>query len=282
MIGRRLLIKHKPLLSPFITKRTMKIQNVTMRWGRGDNYAYILTDDATKQSLVIDPAEPDEVLPVLKQLELAGKIKLSAIVNTHHHYDHAGGNEALSKAYPKLPIIAGKDSPLVTQTPAHNSTFSLGDNILITALHTPCHTQDSICYFAEDKVTGQRAVFTGDTLFIAGCGRFFEGNAKEMDAALNKVLGSLPDDTVVYPGHEYTKSNVKFVETEMNRANYPAVKKLAEFAEQNEFTTGVFTIKDEKEYNPFMRLTDPALQNVVGLSERNEVMAKLRELKNKM
>lgn len=260
----------------------MKIQSVTMRWGRGDNYAYILTDDVTKQSLVIDPAEPKEVLPVLKQLELAGKIKLNAIVNTHHHYDHAGGNEELAKLYPKVPVIAGKDSPLVTQTPAHNSVFSLGDNILITALHTPCHTQDSICYFAEDKVTGERAVFTGDTLFIAGCGRFFEGDAHEMDLALNKVLGSLPDNTVVYPGHEYTKSNVKFVETVMSRSNYPAVKKLAEFTEKNEFTTGVFTIKDEKEHNPFMRLTDPALQEALGLSERTLVMDKLRTLKNNM
>lgn len=98
--------------------------------------------------------------------------------------------------------------------PAHGSSFTIGANIKVKALHTPCHTQDSICYFFEDG--DDRAVFTGDTLFIGGrcrreatlyalcpnigigCGRFFEGSAEEMDAALNKTLGVLPDDTKVY------------------------------------------------------------------------------------
>lgn len=181
-----------------------------------------------------------------------------------------------------MPIIAGKDSPLVTQTPAHGSKFPLGDNITITALHTPCHTQDSICYYMEDTRKNQRVVFTGDTLFIAGCGRFFEGSANEMDKALNAVLGSLPDDTVVYPGHEYTKSNVKFVETVMHPSEYPDVAKLKAYVESHEKTTGVFTIKDEKAYNPFMRLTDPKIQRATGESTATEVMAALRELKNKM
>lgn len=170
----------------------------------------------------------------------------------------------------------------MSQTPTHGSTFSLGSNISITALHTPCHTQDSICYYVEDKTKGQRAVFTGDTLFIAGCGRFFEGNAAEMDKALNTVLGSLPDDTVVYPGHEYTKSNVRFVETVMNGSESPELAKLITFTDTNEFTTGVFTIKDEKAYNPFMRLSDPKIMEATGSSSRSDVMAKLRELKNKM
>lgn len=134
----------------------------------------------------------------------------------------------------------------------------------------------------EDQTTNQRVVFTGDTLFIAGCGRFFEGNPEEMDQALNKVLGSLPDETIVYPGHEYTKSNVKFVETVMDKSKYPELAKLADFTNNNEFTTGVFTIKDEKAYNPFMRLSDPAIQKATGFSNPADVMAKLRELKNKM
>lgn len=158
----------------------------------------------------------------------------------------------------------------------------MGKNIVVTALHTPCHTQDSICYYAVDKVSGKKAVFTGDTLFIAGCGRFFEGSAQEMDAALNKVLGSLPDDTLVYPGHEYTKSNIKFVETVIDKVNNPALVGLADYVSKHEKTTGVFTIGDEKKYNPFMRLQDPELQKATNATERAGVMAKLRELKNKM
>lgn len=218
----------------------------------------------------------------MQKLEQQGEVKLTAIVNTHHHYDHAGGNEELTKIYPKLPVIAGKQSPLVSQTPSHGSELSLGQNIIIKALHTPCHTQDSICYYAIDKTSQDKVVFTGDTLFIAGCGRFFEGTAHEMDHALNKVLGSLPDETLVYPGHEYTKSNVKFVETVLNKTNNPALAKLVDYVSKHEKTTGVFSIGDEKKYNPFMRLQDPELQKATGNKERDLVMGKLRELKNKM
>ena len=123
----------------------------------------------------------------------------------------------------RLPIIGGRDCDGVTKTPAHKETFKIGDRVLVTALHTPCHTQDSICYYMEDG--NQRSVFTGDTLFIGGkkeeqsiesvdlsdhqffvcfcspflgCGRFFEGNATEMNRALNQVLAALPDDTRVF------------------------------------------------------------------------------------
>ncbi|KAG5983153.1 hypothetical protein E4U54_006279, partial [Claviceps lovelessii] len=166
---------------------------------------------------------------------------------------------------PDLAIIGGKNCEAVTQTPGHGESFKLGD-IVIKSVHTPCHTQDSICYFMED--TTGRAVFTGDTLFISGCGKFFEGNAAEMHEALNKRLASLPDDTVVYPGHEYTKSNVKFA---ISVLQSEAVKKLQAFAESNEVTTGKFTIGDEK---------DPTVQQATGASEPVDVMSKLREMKN--
>jgi hydroxyacylglutathione hydrolase len=165
----------------------------------------------------------------------------------------------------------------------------------VTALHTPCHTQDSICYFMEDG--NDRAVFTGDTLFIGGCGRFFEGNAKEMHKALNEVLAALPDDTKVYvcpyiayhnswslltaiqPGHEYTKSNVKFGVTISQDA---AIKNLESFANSNKETQGKFTIGDEKKHNVFMRVDDPEIQKKVGETDPIGVMTKLRELKNSM
>lgn len=132
---------------------------------------------------------------MLKQQVDSGAIKLTSIINTHHHWDHAGGNEEMLKTY-SVPVIGGKDCAKVSKTPKHGETFSIGDSIKVKALHTPCHTQDSICYFFQDG--DDKAVFTGDTLFIGGCGRFFEGTAQEMDKALNETLAALPDDTKVY------------------------------------------------------------------------------------
>lgn len=128
----------------------------------------------------------------------------------------------------------------MTETPPNGSGFKLGD-IAVKGLYTPCHTQDSICWFLQDG--DQRVVFTGDTLFHAGCGKFFEGNAQEMETALNKTLAALPDDTKVFPGHEYTKSNVKFAASVLQN---DAMKKLQDFAEKNQETQGKFTIGDEK------------------------------------
>lgn len=142
----------------------MKIQSIPMWEGTGNNYAYIVSDGTTKEAVVIDPANPPEVLPVLKPLTDAGDIKLTAIVNTHHHRDHAGGNAQMLKTF-SVPVIGGKDCDKVSKMPAHNSTWTMGQ-VTVKALHTPCHTQDSICYFFEDGA--ERAVFTGDTLFIGG------------------------------------------------------------------------------------------------------------------
>lgn len=192
----------------------------------------------------------------------------------HSHHDHAGGNNEILKSYP-LPIIGGKDCDNVTKTPAHGETFTIGEGIKVKALHTPCHTQDSICYLFEDG--NDKAVFTGDTLFIGGCGRFFEGTAEEMDTALNKVLAALPDDTKVYPGHEYTKGNVKFG---VKVSQSEPIKKLESFATSNKETQGKFTIGDEKKHNVFMRLDDPEVQKFTGKTGRVDVMAALREAKN--
>jgi len=177
------------------------------------------------------------------------------------HGDHAGGNTRILAEYKGLPVIGGKDCAAKTTTPAHGETFRIGDSITVKALHTPCHTQDSICYFVQDG--DDKAVFTGDTLFIAGsfyyillrglpllnawdetgCGRFFEGTAEEMHTALNKILAPLPDDTKVYPGHEYTKSNAKFGQSVLDVIH---VQKLLQFCESNNETQGKFTIGDEK------------------------------------
>ncbi|RMX91093.1 hypothetical protein D0868_14185 [Hortaea werneckii] len=252
----------------------MHIESIPMWEGSGNNYAYIVTDDKTKDAVVIDPANPSEVLPTLKKTIDSG-VNLKSIINTHHHHDHAGGNAEMLQSFP-LPIIGGKDCSKVSKTPAHNEGFSVG-NIKVKALHTPCHTQDSICFFFEDG--NERAVFTGDTLFIGGCGRFFEGTPEEMDKALNQTLAALPDDTKVYPGHEYTKGNVKFGIKVMQSE---PIKKLEAFANANKQTQGKFTIGDEKEHNVFMKLDDPTVQQFTGKTNRVDVMGALRQAKNSM
>lgn len=184
----------------------------------------------------------------------------------------------MTRALPGVQIIAGKESALVNYTPSHGEVLHLGNNLEITALHTPCHTQDSICYYVQDKATNEKAVFTGDTLFTSGCGRFFEGSPEQMDKALNHVLAKLPDETKVYPGHEYTASNVKFSKSILG--SNPHLAQLENFVKENEVTTGAFTIKDEKLFNPFMMLADAAVLNATGKENRVDVMGQLRHMKN--
>lgn len=134
-------------------------------------------------------------------------------------------------------------------------------------------------------------------MFIGGCGRFFEGTAEEMHKALNETLAALPDDTKVFPGHEYTKGNVKFAKTVAK--DNEAVKKLDAYSQANKETQGKFTIGDEKvhlcasfatrlisltktqKHNVFMLHSDPAIQKVIGQTEPVEVVRALRALKDK-
>lgn len=217
--------------------------------------------------------------PPLQEAIKSGSLKLKSIINTHHHWDHSGGNsKILSSLSEKVPIVGGKDCQAVSETPADRSKFAIGKDIEVTALYTPCHTQDSICWFMEDKSKNERAVFTGDTLFIGGCGKFFEGNATEMNTALNKTLASLPDDTKVFPGHEYTKSNVKFLLKVAK--DDPAVQELDKLANDNKETQGLTTIGDEKKHNLFMRVDSAEMRKATGKEDPNDVMGALREMKN--
>ncbi|CAI4058732.1 hydroxyacylglutathione hydrolase GLO2 SKDI_04G4850 [Saccharomyces kudriavzevii IFO 1802] len=273
----------------------MHVKPIKMRWETGGvNYCYLLSSNKNK-SWLIDPAEPLEVLPELTEDEMNS---IEAIVNTHHHYDHADGNADILKFLreknpnSKVEVIGGsKDCPKVTSIPGDLQKLHL-DDLEITCIRTPCHTRDSICYYVKAPQTDEGCIFTGDTLFTAGCGRFFEGTGEEMDVALNKsILGIVGKKnwgkTKVYPGHEYTSSNVNFV-----RKIYPqvgenkALDKLEQFCSKHEVTAGHFTLKDEVDFNPFMRLEDPAVQKAVGDTsnswDRAKIMDKLRAMKNRM
>ncbi|CCF57594.1 hypothetical protein KAFR_0C06030 [Kazachstania africana CBS 2517] len=277
--------------------RKMHIKPIKMRWATGgDNYSYLLSTQDKKLSWLIDPAEPMEVKPKLDSFELKS---IRCIVNTHHHFDHSGGNLnmvhdlKIAGNSSVVKIVAGStESQGATEIPEHLQRYKLG-NLDILCIRTPCHTQDSVCYYVKDPETNEHALFTGDTLFTAGSGRFFEGTGEDMDAALNKrLLEGVGEPnwslTRVFPGHEYTKSNVKFVRKAVytNIGENDALDELEDFCNKHEMTTGRFTLQDELKFNPFMRLDDKLVRKAVGDSAgkmgRSEVMDKLRHMKNSM
>lgn len=223
-----------------------------------------------------------------------------------------------AKLFPDVPIYGGSNkAPALTHIVKDKDEVTFGDITIrysylpsrfianeeligcFRALHTPCHTQDSICFHATPSDGSHPGgVFTGDTLFIAGCGRFFEGTAAEMNAAL-KYLGTLPDNTIVYNGHEYTKGNLAFAKS-VDPDN-EAIKRLDKLVQENEITTGLTTVGDEKEWNPFVRLDSPSIRynlvtqrirmvdHRVNVNRENtksesasedDLMQTLRELKN--
>jgi len=243
---------------------------------RDDNYAYLLVDEKANKALAVDPYD----VPKVQSAAAQAGIELAGSLTTHHHHDHSGGNQAFARSYPDAPIYGGSNkAPALTNLVKDKDEIAFG-NITIKCLHTPCHTQDSICYYVtsnDDSHPG--GVFTGDTLFIAGCGRFFEGTASEMDAAL-KYLTTLPDKTVVYNGHEYTKGNVAFAKSV--EPDNEALKRLEKLNQENPVTTGHTTIADEKEWNPFIRLNSPSIRKNINAADASDddVMHTLRELKN--
>jgi len=219
-----------------------------------DNYTYLLVCEETGHAGVVDPSEGP---PVAAAVRRAG-VELKAILNTHHHHDHTGGNGALLAEFPGLAVYAhasdrerieGQTVGLET-----GDTFSLG-NLTVRALHNPGHTSGAVSYVVGD------AVFTGDTLFAGGCGRLFEGTPAMMYESLNKVIGALPETTRVYFGHEYTENNLKFAAT-VEPDNQAVQRKLASvkaLRAKGEFTTPSL-LRDEWATNPFMRCDAPGIK----------------------
>lgn len=266
----------------------MRVQPIALR---EDNYGYLIIDDAHPQKgVLVDPYDLGKCQEAAKK---AGVTEIIANITTHHHDDHAGGNPSFAKAYPDATIYGGSNNVKnVTKIVGKGSCFPLfeGSSITVTTFPTPCHTQDSTAFFLEDSKQvnreGQkyaRVVFTGDTLFVSGCGRFFEGTAEEMHRALNVTLAALPGDTVVMCGHEYTRANVAFSAGVL--PNREAIQSLVSFVKEgrnNGVTTGVFTINDEKRHNIFMLVEDQEVKEVLKMQGKGpvEIMAALRELKN--
>lgn len=239
---------------------------VTILPALSDNYMYLIVDRSTKEAAIVDPVAPETVVEAVK----LQNVNLTTVLTTHHHWDHAGGNKQLKQMMPNLLFYGGDDRiDCLTKKVSHETTLSIG-NLAVKCLFTPCHTSGHICYYVTSKTHSgieTKAVFTGDTLFIGGCGRFFEGTPDQMNKSLNEILGSLPEDTNVYCGHEYTVANLKFG-LHVEPQNKDILNALTEAQERRSKSppepTIPSTIGTEKLINPFMRVDQTTVRAHAG------------------
>jgi len=242
-----------------------------------DNYMYLLIDEASREAAVVDPVNPESVLAAVEE---AG-VTLTTVLTTHHHWDHASGNEKLVSSYPlPLKVVGGDERiPALNQRVGEGDTFKVG-SANVRCLFTPCHTTGHICYYITHGESNPHLVFTGDTLFLSGCGKFFEGTADQMTASLS-ALSALPDHTHVYCGHEYALSNLAFA-AHVQSGNAALAAKTEDVAQRREEgrPSVPSTIGEEKSYNPFMRVWGEELQARYGTQDPVQAMAALRKEKD--
>ncbi|AXE36259.1 hydroxyacylglutathione hydrolase [Chromobacterium phragmitis] len=238
-----------------------------------DNYIWVLSQDA--RAVAVDPGD---AAPLLRHLE-SEKLALEAILITHHHADHCGGLAELLQVWPDAPVYGPAGIPGISHPVREGDVIALGMG-QASVLEVPGHTLDHLAYLIED------ALFCGDTLFAAGCGRVFEGTPGQMLASLKK-LARLPPQTKVYPAHEYTLSNLRFALAADQHNPILAMRLSRDSAlRQRGLPTLPSTIALETASNPFLRSGEPALRKTLeprggkpGDSEE-ACFARLREWKN--
>ncbi len=230
-----------------------------------DNYGFLVHDNATGATASIDTPE---IAPINAALEAKGW-KLTHILNTHHHADHAGGNEDLKAQWGCTIVGAANDAhriPGIDVQVSEGDLYEFGATI-VKVIEVPGHTSGHIAYyFEQDDVA-----FVGDTLFALGCGRLFEGTAEQMWVSLEKLM-ALPDATTVYCAHEYTQANAAFAITVEpdNLALQARIEEIAQLRSQG-IPTVPTSIKLERATNPFVRATSADLQNTIGLTGADPV-----------
>ena len=216
-----------------------------------DNFSYLIIDEKSRIACVVDPSESD---PIINFLNHNTKINLKYILNTHHHYDHVGGNHKLKKKY-NCEIIGfkgDKDRIPEIDVLVNDNQIWKKDNFEAKIYHIPGHTSGHIAFHFYNE----KKIFTGDTLFSLGCGRLFEGTYEQMFNSLKKIK-ELPKDTKIYCGHEYTLQNSKFC-----IANDPENLKLKEKISiiknnlKKNLPTIPTTLQDELECNIFLKAKD--------------------------
>ena len=227
-----------------------------------DNYSYLIIDESNNSACVIDPSEAHPIISFVENND----INLKYILNTHHHFDHIGGNKELKKKFGSTVLGFKEDSHRIPEIDIllEDNQIWRAQNFIAKIIHIPGHTSGHICFhFFREKI-----VFTGDTLFSLGCGKIFEGTYKQMFDSLNKIK-SLPEQTKVYCGHEYTLNNSRFC-IKYDAENLYLKKKVENINKKitNGLPTVPSTIKEELDCNIFLRTKDL------------ESFSKLRDLKD--
>ncbi len=240
-----------------------------------DNYSFVIHDTETNTVAVIDPSEFEPVNNFIKKKFK----KIDYILNTHHHFDHIGGNLDLKKKYNAKIIGSNKDEkriPGLDIKLSDNENFKLG-NIDFKIFFIPGHTSGHVCFYSKNE----KVVFTGDTLFSLGCGRVFEGTHLEMLRSLN-LIKKLPKDTKIYCGHEYTQKNLDFcIKYEMNNKLEEKKKWITSRLLRKQPTIPI-TIEEELNTNIFLRCDNTEVKKSLDMENSNEleVFKKLRNLKD--
>ncbi|MFL2888534.1 MAG: hydroxyacylglutathione hydrolase [Candidatus Pelagibacter sp.] len=227
-----------------------------------DNYSYLIIDESNKNACVVDPSEAKPIIDYIEK----NNIKLKYILNTHHHYDHVGGNTELKKKYGSNVVGFKDDKDRIPEIDilVEDGKIWKKENFEANIYHIPGHTSGHIAFhfFKEKKI------FTGDTLFSLGCGRIFEGTYEQMFESLNKIK-KLPKNTEIFCGHEYTLQNSNFCI--INDPNNSKLKnRIIEIKQKikNNLPTIPTTLENEMECNIFLK------------AENLERFSKLRDLKD--
>ncbi|XP_050969380.1 probable hydrolase PNKD [Labeo rohita] len=234
-----------------------------------DNYSYVVIDTTSNMAVVVDPADPQ---PVQACLEEEGVV-LQAVLCTHKHWDHSGGNRALKRRYRSCRVYgnAMDNIPGLTHPLSDKDTIDFGTQLHFRAFYTPGHTVGHMIYLLDGRaIGGPSSLFSGDLVFLSGCGRMFEGNASTMLSSLDTV-GSLNDETLLWPGHEYAEDNLLFA-AEVEPCNVVREQKLQWVLHQRgqRLCTCPSTLAEEKQYNPFLRSHSQDLHRALGLQQKQD------------
>jgi hydroxyacylglutathione hydrolase len=271
--------KRKPEAQTPITEardRAMATLQVELIPVLSDNYVYLAHEPESGETAVVDPAESGPVLAAAK----AKGWRITHILNTHHHGDHTGGNQEVQEAT-GAPIVGPKYDegriPGIQVALEEGDHYRVG-NAQAEVFFTPGHTRGHICFWFKDA----GVLFSGDTLFAMGCGRLFEGSADDMWDSLQK-LRQLPDQTMVYCGHEYTQTNARCAaDCEPDNREVAERKRQVDALRAAGKPTIPFQLGEDKRTSPFLRADAPALAQALGMAEAKpvDVFAAVREKRN--